>query len=125
AGGGTCPPNGPQPSTPISQLAPDGSGNTLYVTIGNPPSGYAVDKNGATYNVPVTQTPPTTQSTSAIDRNGNIISQTNGVYTDTLGTTALTLVSNLPSSTTLSYAVPSGATPGYVANYVGHIVRTA
>jgi RHS repeat-associated protein len=124
-GGTTCPPNGPQPTTQMSELASDGSGYTLYATMAQNPIAHVVDKNGSTFNVPTSATVPTTGVTSTIDRNGNIISQSNGVYTDTLGTTALTLVSSLPTSTTLSYATPSGATPGYVVSYLGHIVRTA
>jgi RHS repeat-associated protein len=126
-GGTTCPPNGPQPpppNEPVSQVAPDGSGYTLYVTMSQAPTAYVTDKNGNTFNIFAGTTPPTSGSTSTADRNGNIISQSNGVYTDTLGTTALTVIGLSPSNTDLSYTAPSGATATYIVKYTSYSVQT-
>jgi RHS repeat-associated protein len=125
-GGGTCPNSGVQPTTQQTQLAPDGSGYTIYATINYPtPSAYMIDNKGNEFSVVVSTSPPTSGNSSTSDRNGNIVSQTNGVYTDTLGTTALSVIGYAPSSTNLSYTAPSGATASYVVAYTGKIVRTA
>jgi RHS repeat-associated protein len=127
-GGNSCPPNGPEPPSqdePVS--ASDTSGDTMYVTMesGGSVSGYLIDKNGTLINAVFSLTPPTTGATSTTDRNGNVISQVNGVYTDTLGTTPLSVTGSAPSNTNLSYIAPSGATASYIVGYTGYIVRTA
>jgi len=63
---------------------------------------------------------------TAIDRNGNEISVSGGVFTDTLGTTALTVAgSGTPSSPmTFSYAAPSGASAAYTMKYTAYTVQT-
>jgi RHS repeat-associated protein len=125
-GGSNCPPNGPQPSSPQPQVASDGSGYTLYAS---PNSGYAtaymVASNGATIAPPVGPSPPGSQgSMSVTDRNGNQITSNNGVYTDTLGTTALTVAGTAPSNTTLKYTAPSGALAPYTVSYRTYTVKT-
>ncbi|HLK04865.1 MAG TPA: hypothetical protein VKT53_10530, partial [Candidatus Acidoferrum sp.] len=97
--GGNCPPNGAQPPQ-SSQTATDGSAYTLYVNIGQFPTVYLTDKNGNTINVQSGTTQPSSGDTSTSDRNGNLISQHNGVYTDTLGTNALSVVAS--ANTTFS-----------------------
>jgi RHS repeat-associated protein len=126
-GGANCPPNGPQPSTPQASYASDGSGYTLYAT---PGSGYAtayiVASNGAVINPPVGSTPPGSQgSSSTVDRNGNTISSNNGVYTDTLGTTALTVAGTAPSDTTFTFTPPAGGSTSYTVKYSSYTVQTA
>lgn len=60
------------------------------------------------------------------DRNGNQITQSGGVYTDTLGTTALTVTgSGTPSSPYLfSYTAPSGGTASYSMKFTAYTVKT-
>jgi RHS repeat-associated protein len=124
-GGANCPPNGPQPPTTQPAYESSGGGFTIYVTPGaGTMSAYVVDKNGTTINAPVNTAPPTTGSSLFTDRNGNEISATNGVNTDTLGTTALTVVNTPPTTTTLSYTAPSGAGAAYTVSYLSHTVRT-
>ena len=125
-GGSNCPPNGPMPSTPQASLATDGSGYTLYAT---PSSGVAyasiVTPTGSTINPPAGTTPPGSQgSTSLTDRNGNQISSSNGVYTDTLGQAALTVAGTAPSNTTLTYLPPTGGTAAYTVQYTNYTVAT-
>jgi RHS repeat-associated protein len=125
-GGSNCPPNGPQPSTPQAQVASDGSGYTLYAS---PNSGFAtayiIASNGATINPPVGPAPPGSQGSSSVtDRNGNQITSNNGVYTDTLGTTALTVAGTAPSNTTFTYTAPSGASAKYTLKYTTYTVQT-
>ncbi|MHB8616949.1 MAG: RHS repeat domain-containing protein [Candidatus Acidiferrales bacterium] len=70
---------------------------------------------------------PFTGTGSIQDRNGNGISlSSNGVITDTLGQTALTLAgSGTPSSPhTFTYQAPSGANPAYTEKYTTQTVQT-
>ena len=100
-------------------------------------SGYAIDNSGYLLNVPATSgtvtitirngsviTPPVNQITGAgtiTDSNGNEISvSATGVFTDTLGQTALTITggTNDPTNPTLyNYTAPSGATAYYKVSY--------
>jgi hypothetical protein len=124
-GVGSCPPSGPTPATqPVTQT--DGTGYTMYATMqANSPSVYMTDKNGKVQYVAAWTTPPTSGPTSSTDRNGNMVSQTNGVITDTLNQTALSVIGSAPSNTNLTYIAPSGANASYVVSYKGYIVRTA
>ena len=63
---------------------------------------------------------------TAIDRNGNEITVSGGVFTDTLGTTALTVAgSGTPSSPmTFTYTAPSGANAAYTIRYTAYTVQT-
>ena len=65
-------------------------------------------------------------SATATDRNGNQISVTGGVFTDTLGTTALTVSgSGSPSSpVTFAYTAPSGANAAYTMKYTSFTIQT-
>ncbi len=70
---------------------------------------------------------PFTGTGSIQDRNGNGISLgSNGVITDTLGQTALTLAGlGTPSSPhTFTYQAPSGANPAYTEKYTTQTVQT-
>src|SRR5258708_27100693 len=69
----------------------------------------------------------TSGSANATDRNGNQISvDNNGNFTDTLGTTALTVAgSGTPTSpTTFTYTAPSGGSAAYKMNYIQYTVKT-
>ncbi|HYL85217.1 MAG TPA: RHS repeat-associated core domain-containing protein [Candidatus Angelobacter sp.] len=115
---GTCPYQDPYSAT-VSLGA--GSGYSIYVdaylTVTVYPS-----KGG-------TITPPLQSgngSGSGNDRNGNIISVSGGVFTDTLGTTALTIAGvGTPSSpVTFTYPAPSGANASYTMKYTAFTVQT-
>ena len=128
---GIGPPNGFQPPLPEPPIAAtDGSGKTLYWTpsfTGSSViiSAYITTKSGTTINPPVVSNPPAQQGWySATDTNGNQITSANGVYTDTLGQTALTVLGTEPSNTTLSYAPPAGGTVSYTVSYKAYTVRT-
>jgi RHS repeat-associated protein len=82
-----------------------------------------VDAGGNQLNVPFLTSPPgSTGSSKITDRNGNFISSSNGVYTDTLNTTALTVTNG--GTTTLSYPTPAGGTAQYTVTYQTYTVRT-
>ncbi len=95
----------------------DGSGYTLTADDATFVSLYG--PTGNSLNPPIGDT-----SGSSEDRNGNAISQTaGGVFTDTLGTTALTIGGAIPT-VTYSYTAPSGATAKYTVNYTSYTVAT-
>jgi RHS repeat-associated protein len=60
------------------------------------------------------------------DRNGNEISLSNGVYTDTLGATTLTVTGNGTASSpyVFTYTAPSGTSAHYTLNYTNFTVAT-
>jgi RHS repeat-associated protein len=75
-------------------------------------------RNGSVYNPPYYAG----GSATATDANGNQISvNTSGVFTDTLGTTALTVTGTGPVS--LKYTAPAGSTQ-YTINYQSYTVAT-
>jgi RHS repeat-associated protein len=102
-----------------SQSAVDGSGYTLSVTGGT--VNQLADRTGRILNVPVN----TTGSSTLTDRNGNQISlSSSNVWTDTLGTIALTVSGIAPNPTTFTYTPPSGPSASYTMSYVGYTVKT-
>ena len=108
-----------------SALAADGSGFTMYMSpncCGSTPGVYIVDKNGTKYYPPYFSQSPST-CTSSTDRNGNQITCNNGIYTDTLGQTAINILGSAPSNTTLSYAAPNG-TATFTVKYTAYTVQT-
>jgi RHS repeat-associated protein len=122
-----CPPAGPEPTTvPWSSTASDGSGYSMYINPGaGYLNGYIVDVHGTTINVPVISDPSNYWgSTSTTDRNGNQITSSNGSYTDTLNTTALTVIGTAPSNTNISYTAPSGSPATYVVSYASYTEHT-
>src|SRR5437016_5894060 len=64
--------------------------------------------------------------TNTTDRNGNQITLSNGVYTDTLGTTALTVTGTGTAATpyVFTYTAPSGASAHYTLNYTNFTLST-
>ena len=126
SGSGCGPTPGYSPSSATqSSLAPDGSGYSLVVTpvAGGNATPYVVDRQNTNINAPiiVNQNPG---SETWTDRNGNQLTTSNGVHTDTLGTTALSVSGTAPSNTSLSYTAPSGATASYVVKYTTSTVQT-
>jgi len=112
-----CPPNGPEPPTTVGWAASDGSGLTLYATPGpGTMSSYVTTRSGTTFNG--------VGFAGSNDPNGNQTTLSGGVYTDTLGQTALTVAGAPPSNTTLSYTAPSGATAIYTVSYVSYTIIT-
>jgi RHS repeat-associated protein len=99
--------------------ATDGSG------YGSPtPGGPITTKSGGSLNVPFNTTPPSgPYATSFTDRNGNQINVSSaGVFTDTLGATALTISGSSP--TTFAYTPASGTPASYVVHYTTKNIKT-
>jgi RHS repeat-associated protein len=103
----------------VNSLAADGSGYTLSGAFGTL---VLTAKSGKVIKAPF-QTG--TGVASFTDRNGNEISvNSSGVFTDTLGTTALTVAGVAPSNTTFTYTAPSGANASYTMKYTSYNVLT-
>ena len=98
--------------------ATDGSGYVL--NFGSTTT--ITDRAGKVYSVPQNTG---TGAANFTDRNGNEITvNSSGVFTDTLGTTALTVAGVPPSNTTFTYTPPSGANVSYTMKYASHTVQT-
>jgi RHS repeat-associated protein len=111
-------------ATGMNALATDNSGYTLQTTDGNE-SIMVISRGGKVIN------PPALSKTGAgivTDRNGNQITvSTSGVYTDTLGQTALSVSQGAPSPstpTTFTYLAPSGANASFTMKYADFTVLT-
>jgi RHS repeat-associated protein len=105
----------------FTSAATDGSGYTMRA-IGT--TATLIGANGKNISVPVNAS---AGAASATDRNGNQISvDSNGNFTDTLGTIALTVAgTGSPSSPrTFTYTAPSGASAPFTMNYVSYTVQT-
>lgn len=117
-----CPASGP--SNPNGSTA---QSDEYTVSISAAGPGYIslnslTGEDGANINVPFVTTPPGIGSTSSVtDRNGNKITVNNGVYTDTLGTQALTITN---SGSTYTYPTPAGGTANVQISYENYTVRT-
>jgi len=123
-----CPPSAQIPNGAVgatTATTTDGSFFTIHLGYYQGSiTAYLTTKSGGTIYPPVSSNPPAQQgSYSATDANGNVIAATNGVYTDTLGQTALTILGTAPSDTTLSYPAPGG-TATYTVRYKSYTVRT-
>jgi RHS repeat-associated protein len=112
----------PASTTGFTAIASDGSGYTITVTGSTVQQLVGADGNLINPNIG-SGTGGSTQ-----DRNGNQITynRSTGAFTDTLGTTPLTVGgSGTPSSpTTYTYTGPSGASAAYKVNYTQYTVRT-
>ncbi|MFZ0412525.1 MAG: hypothetical protein WAL51_13475 [Candidatus Acidiferrales bacterium] len=105
--------------TGLTAVAKDGSGYTLVASY----AGFATVTSRA--GKIVTPVQVSYSSSSAVDRNGNEVSvSSGGVFTDTLGQTALTVTGVAPSNTTFSYAPPAGGTTSYTMKYGTYTVQT-
>jgi RHS repeat-associated protein len=101
----------------------DGSGFTMTVLSAGP-SASVLSRGGSSTAVPVNAG---TGAGTVTDRNGNEISvNSNGLFTDTLGQTALTVSgSGTPTSPlTFAYTAPSGANAEYTMNFTSYTVAT-
>jgi RHS repeat-associated protein len=105
--------------TYFTSVATDGSGYTLQVQA----SGTTVIARNGTNVLP--QTNSGTGSSTMTDRNGNQISvSTSGVFTDTLGTAALSVSGGPPNAMIFAYTAPSGAAAQYTIKYVPYTIQT-
>ena len=112
-------------SPPLSCPALDGSGYALTVSGSNGSYSYSITAPSGNITIPPLNT--NTGAAGKSDTNGNQISvSSSGVFTDTLGQTALTIGgSGTPSSpNTFTYTAPSGANPAYTMKYASRTVRT-
>jgi hypothetical protein len=98
----------------------DGSGYSMTADAG--PSATVFSSSGKVINAPLLNASAIGKVT---DRNGNQISiSTGGVFTDTLGTTALTVTGGAPNPLNFAYTAPSGATATVKMNYTSYTVKT-
>ncbi len=105
-----------------SAVATDGSGYTLNAN-GNP-SATVTPRGGGVINAPL-QSP--TGSGSKKDSNGNLISVSAGspqTFTDTLGTTALTINGSAPNPVSYTYKNAAGTSVSVTINYQAYTVKT-
>jgi hypothetical protein len=105
-----------QTHTTASML--DGSGIKATIDIFNMPSNIVQFPDGQTMHPPSLVNDPG----SAIDANGNKITATSTTFTDTLGTTALTIAGTNPKTYTYT-KTPSG-TAAVMVNYSNYTVKT-
>ncbi len=107
---------------PFTETASDGSGFTLTTS-----SYFGLGRTVTHRNGKVLSGPLNSQggSGTATDRNGNKISvDSNGNFTDTLGTTALTVSGAAPNPLTFSYTSPAGTSVSVTMNYRTYTVKT-
>jgi hypothetical protein len=119
-------PCGSGPPASATGTATDGSGYTASVN--NVPSAAVTDRSGAKISAPLQSG---NGSGTVTDRNGNRITATSNAgtttFTDTLGTTALTVTgAGTPASpVTLSWTNPVGGTSSVRMNYTAYTVQTS
>jgi hypothetical protein len=128
-GSGTRCPTGPFPASTVTASATDGSGYSITVTpLAGSVTATLTDGNNNIIAAPVMTNPPASQGSQTVtDSNGNQVTSSGGVYTDTTGVTALTIRYATSISTTLTYNT-TGSSPGtasYDATYAGYTVQTA
>jgi hypothetical protein len=115
-----CPP--PNTSS-LNEASTDGSGYSISVTGATPVTITA--RGGRVMNLVARGMSGTNLAT---DANGNFVSvPTSGVFTDTLGTTVLTVSTGAPgpsTPTTFTYPAPSGANAVYTMKYSSNTVKT-
>ena len=108
----------------LNTTSTDGSGYHLTVTTIGQLAGQLTDRGGRLITAPLNIT---NGAATYTDNNGNQLSvSSSGVFTDTLGTTALTVSgSGTPSSPTIfTYTAPSGGNAQYKMNYTAYTVAT-
>lgn len=104
----------------VTATATDGSGYTLNGATTS--TGTLTSRNGKAINPPFAAE---TGAATVIDRNGNEISvSSSGVFTDTLGTTVLTVAGTAPNPTTFTYTPPSGNNVSYTMKYTDYNILT-
>lgn len=117
--------------TPRSQFttaASDNSGYVASMSLNGPNT--IITKSGIVLYPPTSNSNPA-NGVIAYDANGNQVSYSNGTFTDTLGTTALTVSGPAPNNpltcspaVTYKYTAPNGQLATITASYVGYIIQT-
>src|SRR6267143_2869810 len=105
-----------------SAVATDGSGYKINAT--GFPSAAVTPRGGGTINAPL-QSP--SGSGSKTDSNGNVISVSASspeTFTDTLGTTALTINGSAPNPVSYTYNNAAGTSVSVTINYKAYTVKT-
>jgi len=106
-------------SSSLTATAYDGSG---YVLTAKGGSGTVTSPDGT---IGAGVIPGELGTITLTDRNGNEITASGGVLTDTTGSTALTVTyAAPPSSTTIVYTAPNGEPATFTIHYGTYIVRT-
>jgi len=126
-GGVSCPPNsGAQPSGTLRTVDTAGAGYILYYSINAGSMSLSFyDPKGGGISPPIyVNSSPNGSSGSTTDTNGNMISWSNGSFTDTLGQLALGITGSAPSNTTLSFANNSGGYSTYTVGYISKNIKT-
>src|SRR5438874_20080 len=107
-----------------TRVLDDGSGMT--VTVDATPSAAVTLRSGEQIKPPLSTTP--SPNGTVTDSNGNqITSAVNGsttTFTDTLGTTALTISGTAPNPVSYKYTAPSGAVAPVTVSYKAYTVQT-
>jgi RHS repeat-associated protein len=125
-GGTGCPPDtGAEPSGLIRTPSTDGQVYAAFQVFEGYMTVSFTDNHGSAISTPVyvNFTAPTSPSSSSTDSNGNVVSYSGGVYTDTLGQSALSVVTS-GSYTTLSFQNNSGGYSDYTVNYTAYNIKT-
>ncbi|HEU5400120.1 MAG TPA: RHS repeat-associated core domain-containing protein [Terriglobales bacterium] len=104
----------------------DGSGYTLTATRATRYGPLAQQQITSSYGRSLVVPTSTVSSGSSItDSNGNQVSVSSaGVYTDTLGTSALAVAGAAPGNVTLTYPNASGGTASYTIKYATYNIQT-
>lgn len=110
-------------SQPYSETVTTTDGSGYVLNANADPSGSLYAPNGTLINAPLQSG---TGNGSFTDRNGNELTISSGVFTDTLGTTALTVTgSGTPSSPyVFTYTAPSAASAKYQMKFTTLSIRT-
>ncbi|PYU00232.1 MAG: hypothetical protein DMG38_09035 [Acidobacteria bacterium] len=114
----------PNPAYPYSKTVTANDGSGLTFSLSADPSAIIHTTSGTDIYPSYNQT---SGSGSFTDRNGNIISASSGgVFTDTLGKTALTVSGSgtVASPMKFTYTSPSGTSAFYQINYTNYTVAT-
>ena len=125
-GAGNCPENS-TPGSATSFVATDGSGYTATVIPGDGVLNISLtNSKGTKITAPIVANSQDSEGTSSlIDSNGNEITVSDGLYTDTTGTVALSVLGTAPSNTVLSYPTTTGSSANYTVSYQQYTVQTA
>ena len=109
---------------PVTMTTSDGYGYTIYVD--DSPSATVYPRSGGVIHPPLSYG---AAAGTANDSNGNQITTNGaGVFTDTLGISALTITGAAPSPVSFTYSNPPGVSPStssVVMNYTNYTLQTS
>jgi hypothetical protein len=113
------------PPQSLTAMATDGSGLTLFFPPDNTQATTITERSGSVLSPGVSPGGSQDALSGWIhDSNGNEITAANGVITDTLGQTVLTISGAAPNPKTLSYMSPAGTQVSYTISYKSYTVKT-